>query len=229
MDADDFMRNYSWSHEIVEVHPHGAPEISHVQSLESSELLVPQVDLAVQALNAVVREHEILAFMHKLRCGEVCYHVLGSATKHFLACLDVRRQTISYQNIWWLFCSLLGKLKHSACSSYVSLLRDMHSNHAILVINHNPEIGKVLAAFHSDKLLIDMPDVRKAHASAHTFQEKGKFLHPEIHTDMTWSKVQRFLDEKNAVSCAHERSIEDGLGNNLLWIPHPAEEAEASF
>src|SRR3989344_7995940 len=128
MDADDFMRNCPWSHEIVKVHPHGAPEVGHVQSLEASELLVPEVDLAVQALNAVVGEQVILSFMHKLRCREVRHHMFGGATKHFLTCLNVRRTAISHDNIWWLLCLLFCHLQNNCRARDVSLLRDISSN-----------------------------------------------------------------------------------------------------
>ena len=48
------MRNHSRSHKIIEVHPHDAPEVGIVQPLEPPELLVPQVNLAIQALNPIV-------------------------------------------------------------------------------------------------------------------------------------------------------------------------------
>jgi len=89
MDADDLMRHHSWPHEVVEVHPHSTPEIGCVQSLEASELFIPEIDLAVQALNSIIGEQVIFAFMHKLRCCEVCHYMFGGTTKYFFACFDI--------------------------------------------------------------------------------------------------------------------------------------------
>jgi hypothetical protein len=74
-----------------------------------------------------------------------------------------------------------------------------------------------------------MPDIREAHVSLHAFQEKGKLLHPVVDTHVTRVELQGLCDQESSISCTHEMSVKHAVCNDLLWISHPAEEAEASF
>src|SRR3989338_623928 len=82
MDAQKFLFYGSWPHEVIEMHPHDAPEISCFEALEAPKLLVPEVDLAVQALDAVVRERVISLVMHELRRLEVRRHMLHFSSQN---------------------------------------------------------------------------------------------------------------------------------------------------
>ncbi len=54
MDTYNFMFYCSWSHIIIEVGKHFTPESCSFKTLKTSELLIPEIYLAVKAFNPVI-------------------------------------------------------------------------------------------------------------------------------------------------------------------------------
>ena|SRR3989344_8871425 len=61
--------------------------------------------------------------MHELGLFEICLHMFGLSTKHLLACLDVRRITISHEDIGG-FSALSFTIASTVCAPATSLLED---------------------------------------------------------------------------------------------------------
>ena len=167
--------------------------------------------------------------MHELLLFEMCLHMFGLSTKHLLACFDVRRITISYENIRGFLSSIFCHGKHGLCSGNISPEGYVHSNYAVLVIHNNPEICKLLAALDLNKLLICMPYIREAYTSRVALQQTGKLLHPGENRYVTHREIQSLTNHERGNTRRDKKRAEHSILYDFFRVSASAKEAKASF